>query len=173
MHPCFQQSNRQLCSFIPRQKKRSSKTKQLARAQEKEEIHRPQPQLQSQGQHQALSHQSQSFLGACGVSGPSSLTSFARSPHSQQKVGSFSKHSMSSNNDSSSWVQNHDQWLMDYVQFLVNGEDSGSKQKGVVNGSFLPQPQTTQNVSLADVCDEIVLTFKKQDDDLQALLNNM
>ncbi|KAG7355012.1 hypothetical protein IV203_004368 [Nitzschia inconspicua] len=70
---------------------------------------------------------------------------------------------MASSHDplSSSWVKDHGQRLTNYVQFLVFGGNTHAEQSGGndVQGCFISPVANMENISLEDVCDEIVKTF--------------
>ena len=140
--------NRQLCAYIPREKKRQTKDSQ---------------------QHGALRQRSK----PC-VSTSSSVTATTR-PKPQAEV---ERSQASSNIAApSSWVKEHDHWLSQYVHFLVYGNESaasdakdfnvsamsslGANNPAAANveGSFVPNLGELEHVTLEDVCDEIVMTF--------------
>jgi hypothetical protein len=163
MHPCFVRSNRELCILVPREKKRPSKAKQQqAKAKEpsnrlKQQLALPNPTVQ-EGRSTVASGEADGARSA--------HTPYQASSQPQSNSQSLSKENM----PSSTWMQNHDQWLMKYVQFLVFGETTGSSTPQIettngYDGAFLPPSKNPRNISVDDVCDEIVNTFGKQDEE--------
>mmetsp|Transcript_4522 Transcript_4522/g.8355 ORF Transcript_4522/g.8355 Transcript_4522/m.8355 type:complete len:335 (-) Transcript_4522:595-1599(-) len=169
MHPCFLRSNRELCNFIPREKKKTAHQQQLLPNHNSDTkqgpSNRPETKKNVQNEVDVDTQQHQQAQ-----SQPTSLPISASSPQEEEdqevqfpgKLGEPRNGSIANHpSGASTWMREHDQWLSYYVSFLVFGDKRSAldSSDSICSGAFVPDLQNKENVSLEDVCDEIVLTF--------------